>query len=197
MLMNNVGDYERTLKIYADGLVAFGFSPDGQKVAMINGFQGLDTVIQGQLTVMDLNDPEKTYTTEVEDVVGFFWSPDSERLAYFTYNSYNVVDSSAPEGEGQPEVTLNLMKLFVYGHEENTAQEHSEFFRTSDQFIDVIRFFDQYQHSATIWSPDSRYIVVPVVPFSTNVPEIWLMSGKTNLQPRMINQGVLAFWSWE
>jgi hypothetical protein len=59
----------------------------------------------------------------------------------------------------------------------------------------VIFFFDQYQRSDTIWSPDSNWLVLSGRPL-LDESGIWLIQTST-LETKLIGTGNLAFWSWQ
>jgi hypothetical protein len=86
---------------------------------------------------------------------------------------------------------LNLQVLDV------TTGESRELFtyRPTQQFLSVLPYFDQYHQSATIWSPDNNNLVLSFL--SQSGPGIAVVAASGNLEPRMLAQGYLAFWSWE
>lgn len=219
VLTDQYGFLEQTL-IEFNGSIGFGFSPDRKKVAAILGDPESGDIIRGQLHVIDLENPEEIKTTEETNTIAFFWAPDSNQIAYFGYNIFSgeveiqpvesggefeqdQQDGAKPdedqviETEGQTEEfqvgMVNLNRLDI---EENETVQLSDFFRPTDQFLTFLFFFDQYQLSSTIWSPDSRNLVLSVNPFD-RAPEIWIAASSGNLTPRRIASGLFSVWSWE
>ena len=62
-------------------------------------------------------------------------------------------------------------------------------------FKQVLPFFDQYQRSGTIWSPDSKNLVLSALDNSGS-PGI-LVAGIDGGPLQKIADGDLAFWSWK
>jgi len=69
-------------------------------------------------------------------------------------------------------------------------------FTPSDRFLDVIPYFDQYNQSLTIWSPDSTNLVISAYR-SDGVPCVWVVNASGHLTPRFIDTGWMGFWSWK
>jgi hypothetical protein len=69
-------------------------------------------------------------------------------------------------------------------------------FRPSSQFAAILPYFDQYHQSATIWSPDSNNLVLSFTDAENN-PGIAVVAASGQLEPRLLAQGFLAFWSWK
>ncbi len=66
-------------------------------------------------------------------------------------------------------------------------------FQPTEAFLNIIPFFDQYQHSGTIWSPDSQNLVLPVIDTNGNSRIVVVGAGGGPTHP--IADGDLAFWS--
>lgn len=169
---------------------AFAWSSDGTRIAYINGRQPLDAGTIGSLHVVDLETSEEV--VEEGNVIGFFWSPSGEEIAYF------VLLQAQPEGSttGQstqitPQYLLGLHVLDV------TNGESRELFtyRPTQQFLGVLPYFDQYHQSVTIWSPDNNNLVLSFL--GESGPGIAVVAASGKLEPRFLAQGLLAFWSWE
>jgi TolB protein len=198
VMLDKNGRLERTLTDFV-GEIAFSLSPDGRKVALISGINFQSDVLQGQMKVFDLDDPENSYETEEDNVIAFFWSPDSQQIAYFLYQIINV----APPGEdGQPDenappVSLRTVQVDIMDFEKHgETHDVTHPFSPTEQFMNVLNLFSQYQHSATIWSPDSQNLVLSAY-MPDGLPVIWVVRSTGRLEPRYLVNGVLAFWSWE
>jgi len=168
---------------------AFSWSPDGSRIAYILSDRRVEGVF-GQLTIVDPNNPEERIVSQHELVAGYFWSPDSRKLAYFVPT---VADEGAGSGQntGDPGILIGVFVMDVRGGESKALA----FFRPTPQFLNILPYFDQYHHSATIWSPDSENLVVSG--FSGEDPGIWLLAASGNLDPRFLAEGTLAFWSFK
>jgi len=135
-----------------DTPIYFEWSPDGTRVAWASGGDPLDPVIISQA-----DDADQTVTTQVENVVAFFWSPDSTKLA---------VVALEPVGDDVADMSSPLSVIFTWWVVDTGTGEASKlarFFPTPEQF-DLFRNFDQYAQSHRVWSPDSRYIVYADLP---------------------------------
>jgi hypothetical protein len=69
-------------------------------------------------------------------------------------------------------------------------------YRPTQQFLSVLPYFDQYHQSATIWSPDNNNLVLSFLS-SSGSPGIAIVAASGKLEPRILAQGYLAFWSWQ
>ena len=67
-------------------------------------------------------------------------------------------------------------------------------FPLSRGLLDVLPFFDQYQRSASLWSPDSKYLVFTAVS-ADGRPGLYVVRADGNIKPRFLAAGDFAFWS--
>ena len=175
-----------------DGLIAFGWSPDGRRVAYVNrGPIPLQGSSRNLLTILDPADLEASIQMEERYVIAFFWSPDSRKLAYLA--SEVAVPGLQTSLPGQADVVL-MLKLFVLDLETGLSSQLATFQPTAD-FTSILPYFDQYQHSATLWSPDSRYLVIAADNPGAS-PGIYVLNTTDDGNPIWIADGSLAFWSW-
>jgi TolB protein len=192
ILTDSEGFIEDTLVDY-QGSIAFAWSPDGDYAAYMTGDSRNEALI-GDLSILDLRRPSapKTIEVDADQVVGFFWSPNSEELAYFVPTFL----SAAEEGEEQtPENTVFLLELHVA--EARTGEsERIAAFQPTVSFLNMIPFFDQYQRSITIWSPDSNYILLSAIA-SEQQQGLFIVPASGNFEPRFLTEGTVGFWSWE
>jgi hypothetical protein len=78
------------------------------------------------------------------------------------------------------------------------TRESKELFtyQPTQQFTGILPYFDQYQQSNTIWSPDNNNLVLSFVDAEGN-PGIAIAAASGQLEPRLLADGYLAFWSWK
>jgi hypothetical protein len=142
------------------------------------------------LHVVDLATEEEI--TQDRQVFAFFWSPNSEKLAYFV----PYLDSATPEAGGDGSSGQNLlMQLNVLNVKTGENREQFTFQPTQD-FLRVLTYFDQYHQSNTFWSPDNNNLVLSFVD-RQGQPRIAVVAASGQLEPRILAQGFLAFWSWK
>ena len=172
---------------------AFAWSGDGSRLAYINGEQALDAGTIGSLHVVDMETNEEL--VKEGNIIAFFWSPSGEEIAYFVLLQAQAEGgSSGDSGEAQatPQLVLNLHVLDVASGESRDLFTY----RPTQQFFSILPYFDQYHQSATIWSPDNNNLVLSFLGSSGN-PGIAIVAASGNLEPRLLAEGYLAFWSWE
>jgi Tol biopolymer transport system component len=191
ILMDGKGSIEKALGTFESNS-SFAWSRDSELVAYIAGDRPLTAGTIGTMHVMDLATSDDFF--QDEDVMAFFWSPDSKKLAYF---KPFVADSASeggtdPSGQAQQRLLLQLNVLDVISGENRELFT----FRPTDQFLAVIPYFDQYHQSTTIWSPDSNNLVLSFLT-SENNPGIAIVAASGQLEPRLLAEGYLAFWSWK
>ena len=134
---------------------------------------------------MDLTTSEDFF--QDEDVFAFFWSPNSEKLAYFKPRLV----------EGNSSNQQLLLELHVLDVPSGESKQVLPFpFQPTNQFSAVLPYFDQYHQSATIWSPDSNNLVLSFQDADGN-PGIAIVAASGQLEPRLLTDGYLAFWSWK
>jgi len=174
---------------------AFAWSSDGTRIAYIDGEQALDAGTIGPLHVVDLETSEEV--VEDANIIAFFWSPSGEEIAYFVLlqaqaDGSSSGDSGSSTETQQPQFVLQLNVLDV------TNGESLELFtyRPTQQFLSILPYFDQYHQSATIWSPDNNNLVLSFLNNSGS-PGIAIVAASGKLEPRLLAEGYLAFWSWE
>ncbi len=174
------------------GSIAFGWSPDSRRVAYIAGDGDLQLTI-GPLTVVDPEKLAEAKTTEHDAVLAFFWSPDSRKVAYFEPLFFTPTPDPNQSEQAEP---VLLLQLHVFDAQSGDSREVTTFLPT-EEFLSMLAFFDQYQRSTTIWSPDSKNLVLSGVLRRPEGLGIWIVAASGNLEPRYLTDGVLAFWSWK
>lgn len=177
-----------------EGGIAFGWSPDGKHVAYVTGdAQSLGSL--GQLTIADPKKPTKAKTVENEPVMAFFWAPDSKQIAYFVPEVVSPTPEAGQDASGGSQFLV--LHLFVVNAGDAKSHSVATFIPTRD-FYNILPYFDQYQHSATLWSPDSQNLVLSAFSPTDSgdaKPGIFVVHGSGNLEPRFLKEGTLGLWS--
>ena len=171
---------------------AFLWSGDGSHLAVADEVRPVlygNTVlfVYRQLRVLDAEGFEATIELN-ENIVAFFWSPDSSKIAYATL--------SDPSGGMQ----WNLLDM-ASGLSTPIVD-----FRPSPDQLTMFQFFDQYAYSHQLWSPDSRYLLfsgrlndaaVAAVygAQSLDGSRIFVVDTGPMRSVRPLAEGVLGFWS--
>lgn len=194
LLTDAVGGNPRVITTY-EGSIAFAWSPNGERIAyLLTASPQAGT--PGQLVVADPDGKAKPVALPAETLVyAFFWAPDSKSLAFFTEPP--VEAEAAEEGEptqadGQAALLLSLEVM----NAGNGGTHNVATYVPTEQFLQVIPYFEQYHQSLTIWSPDSKNLVVSAYG-SGGTPGIFVVAASGRLEPRYIADGWMGFWSWE
>lgn len=186
ILTDDTGVYLKTLGSFELN-AAFGWSADNKKLAFIDGKQPMNAGIIGDLHMVDVETDEKL--SVAENVIAFFWSPNARKLAYFVPFLVTPEQGSDQAG-GQLYLQLNMLDV-------ETGESKELFnYQPTQQFAAVLPFFDQYLQSNTIWSPDNNNLVLSFLDNQGN-PGIAIVAASGQLEPRLLANGYLAFWSWK
>ena len=124
---------------------AFLWSADGSHLAVGDDVRPIlygNTVmfVYRQLRVLDSENFDAVAQLD-ENVVAYFWSPDSSLIAYVTL--------VGPSGG---------LRWSVLDVASGASAPLVDFLPSPDQ-LTMFQFFDQYAYSHRLWSPDSRYLV--------------------------------------
>lgn len=187
------GVVQHTLMDGYEGSIAFAWAPKGDYAAVVTGEPTSQALI-GSLSFLDLKTPAAPLITETEanEVIGFFWAPDGKKLAYFR----PVVVSN--QQEGQQTSQAGQVLLFELHVVEATSGDSKRvaLFQPTQGFLNLFPFFDQYERSATIWSPDSNYLVISAIA-SADTEGLFIVPASGNFEPRFLVEARVGFWSWE
>jgi Tol biopolymer transport system component len=184
------GKFEKAIGTY-ELSTAFAWSYDSELVAYIDGTTAMGSGTLGKLHVFDITNSEDFF--QDDNVIAAFWSPNSKKLAYFKplLLDPNTGDT-ATSSTTNPVLVLELHVLDV-----NSAQSKQVLkFQPTNQFAAILPYFDQYHQSATIWSPDNNNLVIPLFASDGN-PSIAIVAASGQLDPRVLDKGYIAFWSWK
>ena len=170
---------------------AFLWASDGSYLAVATpdrglAHRGLYLLASGGVTLYPADNHLSTLEID-EDVIAFFWSPDSASLAYVT--------SPNP---------LGVMSWRIMEVGSGTRRSLVDFIPSLDQ-LTMFQFFDQYAYSHALWSPDSSSLVfagvlpdglLPVSSRQPTTPRIIVLGVGESPTVDEIAEGFLGFWSW-
>lgn len=171
---------------------AFLWSADGSRLAVADDVRPIlygSTVmfVYRQLRVLDSENFDVA-TDVKENVVAYFWSPDSSKIAYAT-----LVDPSGGLRWSVLDVASGVSSSLV------------DFLPSRDQ-LTMFQFFDQYAYSHRIWSPDSRYLLfagtlneaAATAGFSgqsNEINHVFIVDTGPMRSALPVAEGTLGFWS--
>jgi TolB protein len=173
------------------GPVTFAWSPKGTYLAYAV-FDPAGSASAFHLVVLDSTHPDLHNEVAQGVVVAFFWSPDGQKIAYF------ILGSGGPSAAAARMVAQTrapvILDVWVYDRISGTSKKAASFTPT-DSFLQIIPFYSQYQRSDTIWSPDSRELVLSGVDAGGGNAIYTVSADGSHFQK--IADGDLAFWSWK
>ena len=180
----DVATGEMTLIDEIEENVAFLWSPNGKSLAVAKSTLR-NGLISPRISMYSPDGVRQPINVE-GNILAYFWSPDSTKLAYVVLTRYRGV--------------LRVMALDI-----TTGDRWPliDFTPTPDQGI-VFEFFDQFAHSHSPWSPDSRALVFAGrldragASASLNrqaAPQIHVVEVDRDATVTSIAEGFLAFWS--
>lgn len=191
----------RSLDVYAsDGarlatvsplnsFVAFDWSPTGEQIAFIDGFNSPFGGVLGRFRLIDLTGSATTVGLNVTEApitsaTAFFWSPDGSKIAIL---------ETLP-GPDQEQASRFYLTLSILDTETRQVRRVGPFIPTATFATQVVPFFDQYQRSTTPWAPDSSALVIAAMS-PENRPGIYLIDLSEELpQFSKVAEGRMAFW---
>ena len=191
LLADSQGVEQKEL-VKTQGATAFAWSPDGGRLAYTVDANPMAQILSGPLKIIEPDLTEEAITTLDEHVIAFSWSPDSRKIAYYVPVFDSPGDELVQFGQTESHLRLSLRVLDITTGE---ARELASFIPTG-QFLNILPFFDQYHRSATIWSPDSQYLVYSALEAHIG-SGIFTVTASGDQSPTRIAVGDLAFWSWK
>ena len=184
--LNRLDNRSRTLTTIK-GVVAFEYSPNGKHVAYIDSNNSTNSWIKGTLNVTGTQGSKPQKLSSIGDnVIGFFWSPDGEKIAYFK----SAVKQEETDGIIEQFTHLELHVLSII---DGTSKNLFSFAPT-ELFAALLPYIDQYQRTFTIWSPDSQYLTFSA--YTEQGPAIFVAQAEGDFEPRILEFGMLSAWSW-
>ncbi len=179
----------------ADEFMTFDWSPTGESIAVNSGPMFADVHL-GELSLFTVEDRINPALQAVVDegVAAFWWSPKGDRLAYFKPLILPTISTQPISNDAQTEDELYI-QMYVYDLGSRQSEELVSV-RPTIEFLRILRFYDQYQRSATIWSPDGSHIVYSAV-LEDGKPGVYIMPAAAGGISQFVGEGMHAFWSWE
>lgn len=173
------------------GQAAFAWSPEGSRLAYTTPPAEDSSGLFKRLVLLDPARPDQAKDLDMGILLGFFWSPDSQKIAYFMLNSGPRNGTSLQLIQNNQGISLEV-QIYDLGSGET---KQVAVFTPTDSFLQFLPYFDQYQRSGTIWSPDSKALVLAGIDESGDhsIIVITAAGGKS----QKIAAGDLAFWSWK
>lgn len=184
LLISDMDTEDLTLIDVISVHAAFLWSPNGRSLAVAES-PNADGFLNQSLSIYSPDGTKRSASLE-ENIIAFFWSPDSTKIAYIT-----------------PTSTRGLLRLKILDVNSGDTWPLAEFSPTRDQNT-VYSFFDQFAHSQTPWSPDSTALVfagsllsngVSISQTSQPTSQVYVVGANPNPTIHSIADGGLAFWS--
>lgn len=183
-------DGQRTvLRAPQEGLNNFSWSPDGRYIAYRVLAQRELTAVQ----VFDTQTGDLVSTSPDINVLSFFWSPDGRSLAYITPDFGGGASAPFAQTIAQQDNRISLV-WNVLDIETGQARGLVTFMPTRT-LLYLMSYFDQFNQSHQLWSPDSRYLVYPDLRDS-DTGTIVVLDVETG-ETRDIMSGDIAIWSYK
>lgn len=166
----------------------FSVSPNGEMLAYVDAEKVKGTP-SSVLHVWSFTQHKLVQTVTEKSTVGFYWSPDSKLIAYYSpAKNAKKVDPAYAQIGSLPEVTLRVLDV-TSGSSWQIAT-----FPLTQGLLSTLPYFDQYQHSQTVWSPNSKYLLFTAYT-NKGVPGIFVANANGNIKPAAIADGDSAVWS--
>ena len=187
VIARNNGEPEDLLVDW-QGPLTFSWSPDGKRIAYVAGRPFPIGGSIGTLNILSMNDggERSGYQVKSRNILAFFWSPDSTKIALF--------EPQIVAADGSQETFV--LAVSVLNVADGSVKPLTKIRPTRAFLGQVIPYYDQYQRSHTIWSPDSSHIVVNGST-DENLPGIYVVSTEGRGGSSFIAHGVYPFWSWQ
>lgn len=186
------GEVEQHLAPVAD-IASMGWSPDGQRLAYVER-SGPPHEDFGVLTLLRLNDSPlaRPIPTGLDSVAAFSWSPTGDRLVALVPRVFaNGGQQSVADRPLQNDLQFELYLVQADSGQTTLLTVY----KPTEAFLEMLPFFDQYQRSSTMWSPDGRFLT-----FSGRGGDggdgVYVIEAADGATASMVADGSLAFWSF-
>jgi hypothetical protein len=193
------GDRREALAVSETG-IAFVLSPQGERVAFARPDRQ-SGMLYTSVTVMDLDTREQRNVARGQ-IAAFFWSPDGGKLAVLSLDE----NSRRPQGQGAfipilhadrpPAQSSSVRLIWSIVNLAAGSAEDAPPFRPTDSFLLLIPYFDQYAQSLSLWSPDSRYLILADLDQDERAAIRVLDTVQPKQPARWLAEGSFAAWSW-
>ncbi|HEX7587012.1 MAG TPA: hypothetical protein VF478_01735, partial [Anaerolineae bacterium] len=183
------------------GSIAFAWSPDGKKIASLVSPEDAGLPNLGPIWICDA-DGGNRQPLITEDALAFYWSPDSQQIAYLTFvqpDSTSSIDGGSNPGTELAAPSQQASQIKLSWHVVNIADKRARsiaVFEPTQDFLEVLPYFDQYARSITFWSPDSKQFVYTQSD-AGDATSVWVVDIVGTPAPQRIGDGALAVWSWK
>ena len=160
------------------------WSPDGNTLAVAKS-RSINGVVFQDISLFSPDGVKKPVSVN-GNIRAFFWSPDSSKLAYIILT--------------QDRGVLRVMMLDTATGDRWPLMD---FTPSADQST-IFGFFDQFAHSHSPWSPDSKSLVLAGILREDGIsvsagrqaaPKIYVVDVAPDLSVNAIAEGFLAVWS--
>ncbi len=181
-VLDEEGDANRIAEV--DLSAAFRWSPDGESLAVLKSGMGEDGA-----SLLSIVAADGSAEREVADgrLGAFQWSPDGSKILL---------------AESSSDLTASLTWT-VLDVSTGVETDLLQFEPTPDLRL-MHLYFDQYAASHSVWSPDSRWVVLTGRLLSPEPGEadatlgesiVWIADTESLNPPVALAEGILAFWS--
>ncbi len=164
------------------GIAAFSWSPDGSRIALVDGRTTPIGGIVGPLVLVDSRKAAAVQPTGLEQVAFFSWSPDGKRLVAFVPR---LIEAAEP---------VVVFGVFVVDAASGESRLAAVIRPTTEFLTGVAPFYDQYLRSSTLWSPDGKQVVLNGIS-EDGRSGVYLLDVDTRGPLRLLAEGTLPFWS--
>lgn len=186
------------------GKAIVSWSPNSDLLAVISPLEDAQHYY-GMLRLIDPTTGRVNVLTD-DTVIAFFWSPDGQKIAYFTlthgteWRDARGENLYVQEGyaRGRPlPLRHNTAEVWLDLNVVNIDSERSQLltpFMPNPIFLNqYLPFFDQYALSHRLWSPNSKSLTLPVIANDREQIVVVPIDGQT--PPLAIAEGIMSSWS--
>lgn len=178
------GDERTYLARGVEGLMSYAWNATADYVAFTDNDLG-------GLYVIDSSPSEKATFID-ERVLAFFWSPNGEHLAYITFG----VDDKDTNARKVAYQVAPVMTWHIYHVLEDRRERLANFLPSSDMLY-LLPYFDQFAHSHSLWSADSRYLVYGETSPNGDAIVSLLDTHDAGRAPQKLLDGSFGVFTWE